>query len=443
MWTDRRSGGSSNRHQDHRDPYEKDRTRVIHCAAFRRLQRKTQILGTETGDFHRTRLTHSLEVSSIGRSIVRNLLARYADSAQISSYFLHEDLISAICLLHDIGHPPFGHSGEVALNYKMHPYGGFESNGQTLRLLTKTENSYGEYGLDLTRRTLLGILKYPVNRSKVIARNLLKPFTSFDSEKKIRINDWLPPKSYLESEEAEVEWLLHPFESGERLLFQSLSHMPQFTEHGRSAFHSLDCSIMDVADNIAYGVHDLEDAIHLKLIQPEDLITPDFLELISETELSKSKNQLLKFLFSEAIEERKEAIGNLVNFFITSTQLIPRSKEFKNPLLQANLTLAPGAKAFLEYLIHFIYKKVIDSHSARVLEFGAQRVILGIFEALESDPLSLLDLKHRELFREAADEINAYRVICDYIANMSDEFAYRFHEQLFGFQNRTFLSHHF
>src|SRR3990167_6653543 len=172
MWTARRSGQSHQRgKQDHRDPFERDRTRVIHCAAFRRLQRKTQILGTDEGDFHRTRLTHSLEVASIGSSIVRSLRINHQDNV-LSSLLPNDDLIHVICLLHDIGHPPFGHGGEVALNYMMREQGGFEGNAQTLRLLTKIETSYGEYGLDLTRRALLGVLKYPVPWSSVVMTQL-------------------------------------------------------------------------------------------------------------------------------------------------------------------------------------------------------------------------------------------------------------------------------
>jgi len=163
MWMDRRSGQENQRgYQDHRSPFERDRTRVIHCPAFRRLQRKTQILGTDEGDFHRTRLTHSLEVASIGSSIVRNLMVNQS-LGLFDRLLPSDDLIHVICLLHDIGHPPFGHGGEVALNYMMRHHGGFEGNAQTLRLLAKIEDSYGSFGLDLTRRALLGILKYPVS----------------------------------------------------------------------------------------------------------------------------------------------------------------------------------------------------------------------------------------------------------------------------------------
>jgi len=208
MWTNRRSGQTHQRgSQDHRDPYERDRTRVIHCPAFRRLQRKTQILGTDEGDFHRTRLTHSLEVASIGSSIVRSLMINHKNNGLVS-IFPNDDLISVICLLHDIGHPPFGHGGEVALNYMMRDQGGFEGNAQTLRLLTKVEESYGAYGLDLTRRALLGILKYPVPWSRVVATQL--PCVDDIRSRTIRINDWLPPKAYFDEEQAEVDWLAYP-----------------------------------------------------------------------------------------------------------------------------------------------------------------------------------------------------------------------------------------
>ncbi|WP_028388719.1 anti-phage deoxyguanosine triphosphatase [Legionella fairfieldensis] len=436
MWTHRRSGQTHQRgNQDHRDPYERDRTRVIHCPAFRRLQRKTQILGTDEGDFHRTRLTHSLEVASIGRSIVRNLTINQPPSI-LPGLLPNDDLISVICLLHDIGHPPFGHGGEVALNYMMRNHGGFEGNGQTLRLLTKVENSYGIYGLDLTRRALLGILKYPVKRSQIIATEL--PKTVETLHKTIRINDWLPPKAYFDCEQAEVDWLLSSFSEQDKILFQSLSKAPQAKQHGQAAYHSFDCSIMDTADDIAYGVHDLEDAIHLRLINRVHLDNAVFRELLAETNLAKNQNQLLDSLFSQELYQRKQAIGELVNYFITSTHITLTHEGFENSLLRHNITLRPEAATLLNYLMQCIYKHVIDSQEARTFEYGGQTVVLRLFEAISSNPASLLDTKNRLLFLAADnDEAAAHRVICDYIANMTDEYAHRMHERLFGFNTRT------
>jgi dGTPase len=436
MWTHRRSGQTNQRGaQDHRDPYERDRTRVIHCPAFRRLQRKTQILGTDEGDFHRTRLTHSLEVDSIGRSIVRNLITNQNQQMLLASLLPNDDLISVICLLHDIGHPPFGHGGEVALNYMMRNYGGFEGNGQTLRLLTKVENSYGVFGLDLTRRALLGILKYPVKRSSVVAKK--QPPIHESIHKTIKINDWLPPKAYFDCEQPEIDWLLSPFSESDRKLFQSLSKEPQDTQTGKAAYHSFDCSIMDTADDIAYGVHDLEDAIHLRLINQAHLDTAEFRQLLSNTSLSAHQNRLINSLFSQELCLRKQAIGEMVNYFITSTQIVIINENFENHLLKHNIVLTPEASALLTYLMQCIYDNVIDSQEARTFEYGGQTVVLRLFDAISSNPASLLDNKNRALFKRAEDETAAYRVVCDYLANMTDEYAYRMHERLFGFNTRT------
>lgn len=436
MWTHRRSGLTNQRGtHDHRDPYERDRTRVIHCPAFRRLQRKTQILGTDEGDFHRTRLTHSLEVDSIGRSIVRNLRTTQQDHALLINLLPHDDLVSVICLLHDIGHPPFGHGGEVALNYMMRDHGGFEGNGQTLRLLTKVENSYGNFGLDLTRRALLGILKYPVRRSAVAAID--QPPIHESIHKTIKINDWLPPKAYFDCEQPEIDWLLSPFSEDDRTRFQSLSRAPQSTRAGQSAYHSFDCSIMDMADDIAYGVHDLEDAIHLRLINPDHLDTAQFRQLLSETLLSNNQDRLINTLFSDDLCSRKQTIGEMVNYFITSTQIQVTHEAFENNLLKHNIVLLPEAAALLNYLMQCIFHNVIDSQEARTFEYGGQTVVLRLFDAISSNPASLLDNKNRELFKKANDETTANRVVCDYLANMTDEYAYRMHERLFGFNTRT------
>jgi dGTPase len=435
MLTHRRSGQTPQRSsQDHRDPYERDRTRVIHCPAFRRLQRKTQILGTDEGDFHRTRLTHSLEVDSIGRSIVRNIRIQNSNQTLVS-LLPNDDLISVICLLHDIGHPPFGHGGEVALNYMMRDYGGFEGNAQTLRLLTKVENSYGPFGLDLTRRALLGVLKYPIPHSAVAA--LQQPPIHESIHKTIKINNWLPPKAYFDCEQDEVDWLLSPFSTADKKLFQTLAKEPEKTSVGRAAFHDFDCSIMNTADDIAYGVHDLEDAIHLRLINPSHLDTLQFRTLLNNTALAQNSDRIIDTLFSTEIDTRKQTIGEIVNYFITSTQIITTHEAFEHHLFKYNLALVPEADALLHYLKQCIYDNVIDSQEARTFEYGGQTVVLRLFDAISSNPASLLDNKNRVLYKQAKDESSAYRVVCDYLANMTDEYAYRMHERLFGFNTRT------
>ena len=147
--------------------YQRDRARVIHSAAFRRLQTKTQVLGLGENDFYRTRLTHSLEVAQIGSAICERLHEKYTTDELIRSWIPSLSLIEAIGLSHDIGHPPFGHGGEVALNYSMIDSGGFEGNGQTLRIVSRLAEYSPNHGMDLTRRTLLGLVKYPAPYSKV------------------------------------------------------------------------------------------------------------------------------------------------------------------------------------------------------------------------------------------------------------------------------------
>lgn len=433
MWTERRSGKTHQRGElDRRSAFERDRTRVIHAPAFRRLQRKTQILGTGKGDFHRTRLTHSLEVSSIGCSLVRRL-ASHPGYEAYHELLPDEDLISTICLLHDIGHPPFGHGGEAALNYMMRHHGGFEGNGQTLRLLTKLETSYGEYGLDLTRRALLGILKYPVNREAVLAKVMPEVVPG----KSIRVNDWLPPKAYFETELDEVSWLMQSLGSSDAVEFQALSKSPSAKSHGASKYRTLDCSIMDIADDIAYGVHDLEDAIELKLIERGQLDTPIFSALVAETSLSKRTLPLVDGLFNDDACVRKQAIGEMVNYFVTSTRIEKTNERFETALLKYNAVLLPEARALLRALIQAIYNNVIDSQSARTFEYGGQTVVLRLFDAISSNPMGLLSVKNRARYEAALNESEAQRIICDAIANMTDEYAYRTYERLFGFNTRV------
>jgi dGTPase len=435
MWTSRLSGQEHQRGaHDHRDPFERDKTRVIHCPAFRRLQRKTQILGTDAGDFHRTRLTHSLEVASIGCAIVRNLIINQPDNT-LKDILPNDDLISVICLLHDIGHPPFGHGGEVALNYMMRENGGFEGNAQTLRLLTKVEESYGVYGLDLTRRTLLGVLKYPIPRSFAVASELPKITDNF--KRTIRINDWLPPKAYYDDEQDVIDWLFSPISAEDRTLFQTVIKSHTKKAHNCAQYYSFDCSIMNIADDIAYGVHDLEDAIHLRLISREHFETDELKSLIHKTALNGMESSLLDLLFSEVLCERKEAIGKIVNYFITSIEIKSINDDFENDLLKYNAFMLPEALELLKYFMNTIYKYVIDSQEARTFEYGGQMVVQRLFEAFSSNPENLLDLKNRQLYANAISSQAGFRVVCDYIANMTDEYAYRMHERLFGFNTRT------
>ncbi|MCI4028977.1 dNTP triphosphohydrolase [Dickeya dianthicola] len=184
--------------------YQRDRARVIHSAAFRRLQTKTQVLGLGENDFYRTRLTHSLEVAQIGSAICERLHDKYKADEFIRSWIPSLSLIEAIGLSHDIGHPPFGHGGEVALNYSMIDSGGFEDNGQTLRIVSRLAEYSPNHGMDLTRRTLLGLVKYPAPYSKVKNYKQEKiPQTVLP----LNLDNWHPPKCYLDDEKNLLDWI--------------------------------------------------------------------------------------------------------------------------------------------------------------------------------------------------------------------------------------------
>src|SRR4029434_3850037 len=205
-----------------RSEFERDRARIIHSAAFRRLQGKTQVFGVYEGDFFRTRLTHSLEVAQIAKGIALNLGA-------------DTDLVEAVCLAHDLGHPPFGHTGEYVLHELMRPYGGFEGNAQTFRILTRLERKHEAYtGLNLTYQTLDGTLKYK---------------TCISESALARISD-SPVKGFYADDQELVEIIIRHTGSGTQ--------------------RSFECQIMDVADDIAYSVHDLEDSLKAGLISVSD-----------------------------------------------------------------------------------------------------------------------------------------------------------------------------
>ncbi len=457
MWTARQSGLEQQRSAaDHRSPYERDRTRLIHSAAFRRLQRKTQIFGAQEGDFHRTRLTHSLEVDSIARSLVKNLQVQCQQinlanklSAETNAVLLSllppDDLITAIALSHDIGHPPFGHGGESALNYMMRNHGGFESNGQTLRLLTKLETSYNPFGLDLTRRTLLGILKYPAAYSALVKSSEPPKKSAGNAQKNlinthipVNINHWIPPKGYLDQEQPEIDWILSPLSPEDKKLFQSYLPEANKNSHKKTIYHSLDCSIMNIADDIAYGVHDLEDAIHLKLITREHMdektLIPLFLAAFPEgTSTVSHAEEFLDKLFHVDAAQRKQAIGDMVNGFITAVFLKVIHPDFSEPLLRYNADLPKNIYNLLEHFKTVVLEHVINSPDGRITEHGGQQVICKLFEAISSNPTQLLNLQYRKSYQNASSESTQARVICDYIASMTDEHAYRLNKRLCGF----------
>ncbi|NRD74099.1 deoxyguanosinetriphosphate triphosphohydrolase family protein [Shewanella sp. VB17] len=426
-WHERRLTEDKKRRNDHRSPYQRDRARILHSAAFRRLQAKTQVLGVGMNDFYRTRLTHSLEVSQIGTGIRAQLKLKQTDHLDL---FDSMSLIESLCLAHDIGHPPFGHGGEVALNYMMRDHGGFEGNGQTFRILTGLEPYTECYGMNLCRRTLLGILKYPALYSSL--HHKIKPveITNF---RQLKPTDWTPVKGIFDDDSAILEWVLAPLSHTDRALFQQ-SHVVCAGQHRRTGYKSLDCSIMELADDIAYAVHDLEDAIVMGIVTSNQWQhdVENALKISEDSWISQEFAVIGDKLFSHHHHLRKDAIGTLVNGFVTAIDLL-EDEALTEPLLRFNASLDKHFAEALEVLKQFVYKHVIRKPEIQMLEYKGQQIVMELFEAFESDPERLLPAHTQERWRRVtAEGLNSHRVIADYISGMTDEFASRLHQHLFS-----------
>ena len=433
-WQARREGWQAQA-DDARDTGDVDYARVIHSASFRRLQGKTQILNLGDSDFYRTRLTHSLEVAQIAAGLVKQIAKAHPQHPGCA-VLPDRSMIQAIACAHDLGHPPFGHGGEVALNYCMRGHGGFEGNGQTLRLLSRLETFSEQAGANLSRRSLLGVLKYPAAYSALyqpgVAPRLLEGYSVLRS---IDVYSSTPPKCYLDSEHEIVDWILAPLNAHDRQAFTAWEE--RRGRHGRTLHKSLDCSIMDVADDIAYGVHDLEDAIALRLVTPghfRDQITPSDCEAFLDSLRRKYPHEagdpyeaMIQALFGDG-SARKHYISRLVNYFLMQARF-DEIVSFEEPLLRFRLVLTEAASAFLNMLKTFIMDEVIRSASVQQLEFKGQGMVVSVFEAFQSDPDRLLPAEMRQRFDAAKGDL---RVICDFVAGMTDTHLLKTYERLFA-----------
>lgn len=437
IWADRR-GPSNRRTDDVRSEWARDYARLIHSPAFRRLQSKTQVLGLGESDFYRTRLTHSMEVSQIGVGIVRALQAKHREQEEIIKALPTTALMSAICLAHDIGHPPFGHGGEVALNLCMREYGGFEGNGQTLRILSKLDKYTAEFGMNPSRRLLLGVLKYPGSYSDTVQKSAYGKIPPLKWQCKAK--EQYPPKCYLDDERDVVEWILEPFTPEERAAFKKLE--PHKSGHLKPMFKGLDTSIMELADDISYSLHDLEDAISLGMVTKTDWDTHNQKHESLFTDCEKSASILSGQLFSDESYQRKEAIGSLVHLFIHNTEVrLSGIGEATSSLIKWNAYMGEKHEKLLDHIFTLVKEKVIYSVNVQQLEFKGQKLVIELFETLSSDPERLLPantLKRLpKLVAEAATEsekkTNAAqraRLICDFVSGMTDEYATRLYEKL-------------
>lgn len=400
--------------------FQRDRARIIHSASFRRLQSKTQVLGIGDGDFYRTRLTHSLEVAQIGSGISEILREKYSEKKDILDWIPSTHLIETIGLCHDIGHPPFGHGGEKALHKKMKTFGGFEGNGQTLRIITKLGEYSENHGMDLSRRSILGIIKYPEVYSILNNNNSISK----------------PPKCYFDDEKGIFDWIFKDLPTKDKELFSETISLEN--KHKKTKYKSFDTSIMELADDISYGIHDLEDALSLKLITLSDWKINVLDELNNIEKINKlndfSNNIIIqqidnytRDLFSDSNKKRKSAISKLVKHFILSIE-VKELNCFETKLLDLNAILPQNEMYILKTLKDFIYNILIKKPEVQILEYKGQKMISEIFDVLKENPESLLPKSAYKLYENSE---NKERVICDHISGMTDNYATKLYHKLF------------
>jgi dGTPase len=357
-----------------RTEYQRDRDRIIHSNAFRRLVYKTQVFVNHEGDLYRTRITHSIEVAQIARSVARAL-------------GVNEALTEAICLAHDLGHTPFGHAGQDALNECMRPYGGFEHNLQSLRVVDELEERYAEFpGLNLTFECREGILKHCSARA---AREL--------------------------------------GELGERFLNR--------TQPG------LEAQIANLADEIAYNNHDVDDGIRAQLVSVEEL---------RDTRLFRSQLEIVTERYPDLGERRliHEVVRRMINRVVvdlirTSQSLLeaarPASIEDVRSQSRPLIALSDGTREEHVELMHFLRERLYRHYKVLRMTAKARRVVKQLFEAFLAD-IQLMPPEHREAATRgetAQGAAGRARAVADYIAGMTDRYAILEHRRLFDPVERT------
>ncbi len=404
--------------KEHFSPFRRDYARVIHSSSFRRLQAKTQIFPSFENDFFRNRLTHSLEVAQIAKSIAMRLNNQH-------NLNLDYDLIETAALCHDIGHPPFGHNGEVALNNKMKEFGGFESNAQTLRLISHTakKDIYQKqsFGLNLTYRTLAATIKYD---------NLIPSVPS-----KVT-------KGYYQEEACLVNNIK------QNLL------KPYGATSGNN-FKTIECYIMDVADDIAYSTYDVEDALKGGFIDPLSMVSIDdgllnkiHSEIPDNLEISKNEIvNILKSIFSDVIDfsedcnEIYKKSKNIANNSLLRTKFTSKlvNSCIENICIDINSKIPILSKVYLsneiqkqvEVLKKYILFKIIKSPKLNILRYRGREIISEIFDILINSKLddSLLPDDIGAIFYSANTKQKQARIISDYISSMTDRYIIELYNQ--------------
>ena len=363
-----------------RSCYQRDRDRIIHAAAFRRLQYKTQVFVNHEGDFFRTRLTHSLEVSQIARSVAQNL-------------GLNQYLAETLALAHDLGHTPFGHAGEFALEELMEPFGGFDHNAQSLRVVTKLEQRYADFdGLNLTWETLEGVVKHN------------GPLTGFAGAKPL-------------------PWAIGEYAKHQDLMLDS--------------YASAEAQIAAVSDDVAYNNHDIDDGLRAGLFSIDDIRQVDFVGRTIE-EVEKAYPGLD---FSRTVHEVvRRTIGMMVEDILAEAKRRladagPKSADdiraLKQPVVAFSDAMAKNDRELKEFLFPHMYRH----YKLNRMTSKARRVVRDLFELFLAEPETLPS--EWQAGTTGPGEAGTARQVADYIAGLTDRYALDEHRRLFDLQART------
>ena len=348
-----------------RTDFQRDRDRIIHSTAFRRLKHKTQVFVNTSGDHFRTRITHSLEVAQIARTL--------------SKFFnLNEDLCETLSLAHDLGHTPFGHAGEEALNNCMKKFGGFDHNIQTLRIILFLENRYYEFkGLNLTFETLDGLLKHngPIKNNKKYNKILGKNYF------KNRIN---------------------------------FSSRP-----------SLEAQIAAISDDIAYNSHDLEDGLKSNLFKLKDLENIPILKNIILKHKKKIKNYSIDLIIRQII---RDIINEMVRDIILTTQKNIKNKKIKTLSDVYNskypiVCFSRNMRLFDKRIKSFLRKKMYYHKNVKINTNEGKKIISKLFKYIRKNPKRYINVSKY-------DKSNILRSICDFIAGMTDRYAINLYKKI-------------
>ena len=395
---------------EYRNAFQIERDRIIFSYPFRRLQSKTQVFQSGEYDFYRTRLTHSIEVAKIGRSICECLRAN--SELLNDSFYIDADLTEAVGLAHDLGHPPFGHIGERKLNTLMELHGGFEGNAQTLRILTELiyERPGRTQGIAPTRAFLDGVLKYKALQSDWIAQD-----------------GKAPPNHFIYDDQA--EWRDAVFGGA------AAPDTLQSTE-ALNKFKSIECQIMDWADDTAYSLHDIVDGIHARYItvgSVTEWAEGQSLDAAATARIDK----LCKKIKDNAYEPY---FGSRIGKFVHGCTLVPRSGFLSNRTNRHAFDLAidPEVKAESKLYKRIALDLIFRSTQLQQIEFKGGHILERLFKALcenyatpEANGLSILPNSVQEIIKHETSPSGRHRRLCDYAAGLTDGQAVRTYKRLF------------